>query len=180
MGPFCPASFHGLPEYLLCFRPAPGTRILRKASLISGHSHGGVIALVHRGDIEEISTESQNRDQGGHEVQPRFTRLPSLQLVNTAELDPSRNYLAGFHPHGVLATGAFINLCTEGTGFSSVFPGIRSYLMMMHWCFWVPIYRDYIMFSGEFFLSFYPRTMGAEDRGGIFNEDAQLFYTSSK
>ncbi|KAM7235997.1 hypothetical protein CapIbe_013183 [Capra ibex] len=71
-----------------------------------------------------------------------------ISLVKTAELDPSRNYLAGFHPHGVLATGAFINLCTEGTGFSSVFPGIRSYLMMMHWCFWVPIYRDYIMFSG--------------------------------
>lgn len=94
---------------------------------------------------------------------PRFTRLLSLQLVKTAELDPSRNYVAGFHPHGVLATGAFTNLCTEGTGFSSVFPGIRSHLMMMHWCFWAPVYRDYIMCAGESFHSFYPRTMGAED-----------------
>ena len=33
-----------------------------RPSLISGHSHGGVIALGHRGDIEEMSTESQNRD----------------------------------------------------------------------------------------------------------------------
>lgn len=55
------------------------------------------------------------------------------------------------------------NLCTEGTGFSSVFPGIRSHLMMMHWCFWAPVYRDYIMCAGESFHSFYPRTMGAED-----------------
>ena len=135
----------------------------------------GVIALGHRGHIEEVSTETQQGDWSGvwgEWVQPRFTRLLSLQLVKTAELDPSRNYLAGFHPHGILCTGAFTNLCTEGTGFSSVFPGIRSHLMMMHWCFWVPIYRDYIMFSGEFFLSFYPRTMRAEDRGGIFNEDA--------
>ncbi|XP_043337202.1 2-acylglycerol O-acyltransferase 2-like isoform X2 [Cervus canadensis] len=37
-----------------------------------------------------------------------------ISLVKTAELDPSRNYVAGFHPHGVLATGAFINLCTDG------------------------------------------------------------------
>ena len=54
-----------------------------------------------------------------YEVQLRFSRLLSLQLVKTAHLDPSRNYLAGFHPHGVLATGAFTNLCTESTGFSS-------------------------------------------------------------
>ena len=176
-------SFHSLPERLLCFMLALVSRIPRQG--ISHHRTltWGVIALGHRGHIEEVSTETQQGDWSGvwgEWVQPRFTRLLSLQLVKTAELDPSRNYLAGFHPHGVLATGAFINLCTEGTGFSSVFPGIRSYLMMMHWCFWVPIYRDYIMFSGEFFLSFYPRTMGAEDRGGIFNEDAQLFYTSSK
>ncbi|XP_061003849.1 2-acylglycerol O-acyltransferase 2-like [Dama dama] len=32
-----------------------------------------------------------------------------ISLVKTAELDPSRNHLAGFHPHGVLATGAFTN-----------------------------------------------------------------------
>ncbi|XP_019830204.1 2-acylglycerol O-acyltransferase 2-like [Bos indicus] len=71
-----------------------------------------------------------------------------ISLVKTAELDPSRNYLAGFHPHGVLATGAFANLCTEGTGFSSVFPGIRSHLMLMYCCFWVPVFRDYAMSTG--------------------------------
>ncbi|XP_043772052.1 2-acylglycerol O-acyltransferase 2-like [Cervus elaphus] len=32
-----------------------------------------------------------------------------ISLVKTAELDPSRNHLTGFHPHGVLATGAFTN-----------------------------------------------------------------------
>ena len=74
-------------------------------------------------------------------MQPRFTRLLSLQLVKTADLDPSRNYLAGFHPHGILSTGAFANLGTEGTGFSSVFPGIRSHLMMLNLWFWVPVFK---------------------------------------
>ncbi|KAK1336129.1 hypothetical protein QTO34_003929 [Cnephaeus nilssonii] len=54
-----------------------------------------------------------------------------VSLVKTAELDPSRNYLAGIHPHGVLAAGIFVNLCTEGTGFSELFPGIRPHLMML-------------------------------------------------
>ena len=85
-----------------------------------------------------------------YEVQLRFSRLLSLQLVKTAHLDPSRNYLAGFHPHGVLATGAFTNLCTESTGFSSLFPGIRPHLMMLNLWFWTPFFRDYIMSGGEF------------------------------
>lgn len=75
--------------------------------------------------------------------------LLSLQLVKTAELDPSRNYLAGFHPHGILVAGAFVNLCTESTGFSSLFPGIRPHLMMLNLWFWTPFFRDYIMSGGE-------------------------------
>uniref|UniRef100_A0A8C3VPU2 Acyltransferase n=1 Tax=Catagonus wagneri TaxID=51154 RepID=A0A8C3VPU2_9CETA len=71
-----------------------------------------------------------------------------VSLVKSTALDPSRNYLAGFHPHGVLAVGAFTNLCTESTGFSSIFPGIRPHLMMLNLWFQVPFFRDYIMSGG--------------------------------
>ncbi|KAF6333584.1 monoacylglycerol O-acyltransferase 2 [Rhinolophus ferrumequinum] len=71
-----------------------------------------------------------------------------VSLVKTAELDPSRNYLAGFHPHGVLAAGAFLNLCTESTSFPEIFPGIRPYLMMLTVWFRTPFFRDYIMSGG--------------------------------
>lgn len=74
---------------------------------------------------------------------------PTPQLIKTAELDPSRNYIAGFHPHGVLAAGAFLNLCTESTGFSSLFPGLRPHLMMLTLWFRAPFFRDYIMSGGE-------------------------------
>ena len=74
-------------------------------------------------------------------MQRQFTSLLSLQLVKTTELDPSRNYLAGAQPPGILAFGAFTNLCTEGTGFSSVFLGIRSHLMMLNLWFWVPVFK---------------------------------------
>ncbi|KAM4845487.1 2-acylglycerol O-acyltransferase 2 [Thomomys bottae] len=69
-------------------------------------------------------------------------------LVKTADLDPSRNYIAGVHPHGVLAAGAFLSLCTESTGFSSLFPGIRPFTMMLTLWFRAPFFRDYLMSGG--------------------------------
>uniref|UniRef100_A0A8D2HTQ5 Acyltransferase n=1 Tax=Urocitellus parryii TaxID=9999 RepID=A0A8D2HTQ5_UROPR len=72
-----------------------------------------------------------------------------ISLVKTAELDPSRNYLFGFHPHGVLVVGAFGNFCTEATGFSRLFPGLRPHLLMLPCWFQIPIFRDYIMTSGK-------------------------------
>ncbi|XP_033025401.1 2-acylglycerol O-acyltransferase 2-like [Lacerta agilis] len=71
-----------------------------------------------------------------------------MTLVKTVELDPSRNYLFGFHPHGVLVAGAFGNFCTEGTGFSALFPGLTPHLLMLPFWFKVPFFRDYIMSGG--------------------------------
>ncbi|NXV21772.1 MOGT2 acyltransferase, partial [Cepphus grylle] len=71
-----------------------------------------------------------------------------VTLVKTAELDPRRNYLMGFHPHGVLAAGAFINFCTEASGFSTLFPGITPHLMMLSLWFRIPFLRDYLMSGG--------------------------------
>ncbi|NXQ93919.1 MOGT2 acyltransferase, partial [Sagittarius serpentarius] len=71
-----------------------------------------------------------------------------VTLVKTAELDPRQNYLMGFHPHGVLAAGAFLNFCTEASGFSTLFPGITPHLMMLSLWFRVPFFRDYLMSGG--------------------------------
>uniref|UniRef100_A0A3B3TPW6 2-acylglycerol O-acyltransferase 2-B-like n=1 Tax=Poecilia latipinna TaxID=48699 RepID=A0A3B3TPW6_9TELE len=72
-----------------------------------------------------------------------------LELVKTVDLDPTQNYIFGFHPHGVLVAGAFGNFCTEATGFSRLFPGLRSHLLMLPFWFRVPFFRDYIMCGGE-------------------------------
>ncbi|XP_056417161.1 2-acylglycerol O-acyltransferase 2 isoform X2 [Hyla sarda] len=71
-----------------------------------------------------------------------------IKLIKTVDLDPSRNYIFGFHPHGVLIAGGFANFCTEATGFSDLFPGISSYLLMLPLWFRAPFFRDYIMSGG--------------------------------
>ena len=43
-------------------------------------------------------------------------RIPALTTqVKTADLDPSRSYLLGSHPHGVLCSGAVSAFATEGS-----------------------------------------------------------------
>uniref|UniRef100_A0A4W3JPA9 Acyltransferase n=1 Tax=Callorhinchus milii TaxID=7868 RepID=A0A4W3JPA9_CALMI len=72
-----------------------------------------------------------------------------LQLVKTHNLLPSRNYIFGYHPHGIFCFGAFCNFGTEATGFSTKFPGIRPSLATLAGNFRMPILREYLMSGGE-------------------------------
>ncbi|XP_076010841.1 2-acylglycerol O-acyltransferase 2-A [Genypterus blacodes] len=71
-----------------------------------------------------------------------------VTLVKTVDLDPKKNYIFGFHPHGVLVAGGFGNFCTEATGFSRLFPGLTPHLLMLPFWFRVPLFREYIMCGG--------------------------------
>lgn len=81
-------------------------------------------------------------------VWKHFRNYFPISLVKTVDLEPSRNYLFGFHPHGVLVAGAFGCFCTEASGFSSLFPGLRPHLLMLPFWFRVSFFRDYIMCGG--------------------------------
>ncbi|XP_060137967.1 2-acylglycerol O-acyltransferase 3 [Zootoca vivipara] len=71
-----------------------------------------------------------------------------IKLVKTAELPPTRNYVLGSHPHGIICAGAFSAFCTEATGFSRTFPGLRPSLAALAGLFHLPVYREYIMGFG--------------------------------
>ncbi|ORX55195.1 diacylglycerol acyltransferase type 2A [Hesseltinella vesiculosa] len=71
-----------------------------------------------------------------------------LTIVKTIDLDPSKNYIFGYHPHGVLAHGAVITFGTEGAGYSHHFPGIDTTLMTLHSNFKLPFHRDYLLALG--------------------------------
>ncbi|XP_068237936.1 2-acylglycerol O-acyltransferase 2-A-like [Palaemon carinicauda] len=69
-------------------------------------------------------------------------------MIKTADLDPSKNYIVGYHPHGILCAGAFSCFGTEGTNFSKVYPGLTPYLMTLEVQFRQPFYREFLMSSG--------------------------------
>ena len=82
--------------------------------------------------------EWKTPERGGRDLLINFVRRLSvfkymrdyypITLVKTCDLDPQKNYIFGYHPHGAFTEGASIRLNTEACGFSDRFPGIIPHL----------------------------------------------------
>eukprot|EP00013_Stygamoeba_regulata_P029556 CAMPEP_0177648162 /NCGR_PEP_ID=MMETSP0447-20121125/10683_1 /TAXON_ID=0 /ORGANISM="Stygamoeba regulata, Strain BSH-02190019" /LENGTH=341 /DNA_ID=CAMNT_0019150789 /DNA_START=74 /DNA_END=1099 /DNA_ORIENTATION=- len=70
------------------------------------------------------------------------------RLVKTVELDPKQSYLFGYHPHGIISVGAFLNFATEATGFSTLFPGVDLRVLTLKMNFLSPFIREYWLSFG--------------------------------
>ncbi|XP_014672218.1 PREDICTED: 2-acylglycerol O-acyltransferase 1-like [Priapulus caudatus] len=71
-----------------------------------------------------------------------------ITLRRTAELDPNRNYVFGYHPHGIMGVGAFCNFGLNGKYFLEKFPGIKPYLLTLEGLFWFPLDKMLSLFTG--------------------------------
>lgn len=72
-----------------------------------------------------------------------------IRVIKTADLNPSRNYIFMYHPHGIMAYGAFLGFATAAGGFEEMFPGLRSTLLSLNYQFLLPLNREYAMALGE-------------------------------
>ncbi|EZF35112.1 diacylglycerol O-acyltransferase [Trichophyton mentagrophytes] len=70
------------------------------------------------------------------------------RLHRTVPLPPTRKYIFGYHPHGIISHGAFAAFATEGLGFSKLFPGITNTLLTLDSNFRLPFYRDWALAMG--------------------------------
>jgi 2-acylglycerol O-acyltransferase 2 len=75
------------------------------------------------------------------------------QLIKEEDLDPSKNYVFGYHPHGIISLGAFANFATEATGFSEQFKGITCSLCTLTTNFKIPFLREFLMGLGAVAVS---------------------------
>jgi 2-acylglycerol O-acyltransferase 2 len=71
-----------------------------------------------------------------------------INLVKTSKLDPSKNYILGVHPHGIMSFGTIANFGTEANDFSKKFPGITPHLMTLRANFCWPLTREYNLLYG--------------------------------
>ncbi|CAO3598766.1 unnamed protein product [Absidia cylindrospora] len=71
-----------------------------------------------------------------------------IQIIKEHDLDPSGNYLFGYHPHGILCFGAVSTFATEGSGFSRLFPGVIPRLATVPFTLLLPFYRDLLLSMG--------------------------------
>ena len=90
--------------------------------------------------------------------QPSWTRKSTLfrwfadyfpfKVHKTADLDPSGNYLFGYHPHGIFGFGTVCAFSTRAAGFDEKFPGLKPHVLTLHQNFLLPFYREYLMLFG--------------------------------
>eukprot|EP00004_Rigifila_ramosa_P027613 TRINITY_DN9059_c0_g1_i1.p1 TRINITY_DN9059_c0_g1~~TRINITY_DN9059_c0_g1_i1.p1 ORF type:complete len:333 (+),score=39.54 TRINITY_DN9059_c0_g1_i1:2-1000(+) len=69
-------------------------------------------------------------------------------LHKTAPLPPSRSFLLGYHPHGLLGYGAVINFGTEANSAANLFPGLNLHLITINPVFGMPVLRDMALWMG--------------------------------
>lgn len=77
-----------------------------------------------------------------------FASYFPARLHRSAPLIPTRKYVFGYHPHGIISHGAFAAFATEALGFSQLFPGITNTLLTLDSNFRIPFYRDYALAMG--------------------------------
>lgn len=70
------------------------------------------------------------------------------RLHRSQELEPTRKYIFGYHPHGIISHGAFAAFATEALGFKQLFPGITNTLLTLDSNFRIPLYREYALRMG--------------------------------
>ena len=78
-----------------------------------------------------------------------FVNYFPMTLIKTEDLDPNRNYIFGYHPHGLLSLSAVGNFATDATHFSSLFPMIRPHLMLLRLQFLFPFSRELFLQLGK-------------------------------
>lgn len=71
-----------------------------------------------------------------------------MSLEKTADLDPNKNYVCGYHPHGVIALGGHVHFLSNATGHQDKFPGIDFYPLGLKSNFQIPVYREILLWTG--------------------------------
>ncbi|KAI9693879.1 MAG: diacylglycerol O-acyltransferase 1 [Bathelium mastoideum] len=77
-----------------------------------------------------------------------FASYFPARLHRSQELPPTRKYIFGYHPHGIISHGAFVAFGTEALGFRQLFPGLTNTLLTLDANFRIPLYRDYALRMG--------------------------------
>eukprot|EP00730_Choanoeca_flexa_P013449 TRINITY_DN5331_c0_g1_i2.p1 TRINITY_DN5331_c0_g1~~TRINITY_DN5331_c0_g1_i2.p1 ORF type:complete len:324 (+),score=39.78 TRINITY_DN5331_c0_g1_i2:61-972(+) len=79
-----------------------------------------------------------------------FKRRFNLKMVKTVDLPEDRSYILGIHPHSVLPFGSMIALGdeTKDSQMKQLFPNLEYRTLAATFCFYVPIYRDLLLWGG--------------------------------
>lgn len=107
-----------------------------------------IYTLVFSTEATNGTLRRRSRQLRGSKFWSLFASYFPARLHRTVELEPTRKYIFGYHPHGIISHGAFAAFATEALGFADLCPGITNTLLTLDSNFRIPFYRDYALAMG--------------------------------
>ncbi|OCK96723.1 diacylglycerol O-acyltransferase 2A [Cenococcum geophilum 1.58] len=104
------------------------------------------VLFSHAGTSGQLSHRSERFRRSS--IWSLFASYFPARLHRSHVLPPTRKYIFGYHPHGIISHGAFAAFATEALGFSQLFPGITNTLLTLDSNFRIPLYREYALRMG--------------------------------
>eukprot|EP00475_Leptophrys_vorax_P042990 TRINITY_DN8136_c0_g1_i1.p1 TRINITY_DN8136_c0_g1~~TRINITY_DN8136_c0_g1_i1.p1 ORF type:complete len:483 (+),score=98.78 TRINITY_DN8136_c0_g1_i1:127-1575(+) len=95
---------------------------------------------------EKTGSRMWREFKGRAEMWTLFERYFSLRVIRTEKLDPSRQYVFGFHPHGIYPMTVF--WATHGYKWRALFEGIEIVPLCATVIFYLPIMREICLWCG--------------------------------
>ena len=76
--------------------------------------------------------------------------FPCQLVLDTdpSEFHADRNYIMGYHPHGIIATGLWLNFCTEANSISKRLPQLQIHPLTLSSNLRVPFWREMLLSAG--------------------------------
>lgn len=78
----------------------------------------------------------------------RYFPLELRKSSPNADFDPESVYMFGYHPHGVISIGCFMQFAFDATGANAMFPGLRFHCATLSFNFLVPFFREVLLSLG--------------------------------
>lgn len=115
-------------------------------------SAGYAVWLIIDTSINKTSIHGGRRSEWYRKgrIMKLFRDYFPITLEKTVDLDPTKNYVMGYHPHGIIAFGALCNFASDATNFSSLFPGVTPHMLTLDTNFYWPIMRAFTLYSGRY------------------------------
>ena len=130
--------------FVLDRRPYDGSATKREITF--GFMTGVLELMSEVSARPPVPPHTHRPDPSSADARPQYF---AAELVVTEDLDPSRRYIVGYHPHGILSFGFVTNFRRAGPGsFGERFPFIDLRPMTLRANFYSPFCREILISMG--------------------------------
>jgi hypothetical protein len=105
------------------------------------------IILIYLDPKSKIGNDSPNKHRN-NTIFDLTRDYFDMKIIKTSDIPPIKNYIFGYHPHGIAPFGLCSGLNSNSCGFDDLFPGIKLNLKGHDYILRYPFLREFCLYFG--------------------------------